>query len=51
MRSRVTDSAKSDRDRGADPEAQTHAGPFCALTQFQMLTTKLWMTLAPTTNL
>ena len=28
MRSHVTDNAKSDRDHGADPEAQTHAGSF-----------------------
>lgn len=28
MRSRVTDSAKSDRDHRADPETQTHAGSF-----------------------
>lgn len=28
MRSHVTDCAKSDRDHGADPETQTHAGSF-----------------------
>lgn len=45
----VSDSAKSDRDGRADPDRHGQ-GPFCALTQCQMLTGKLWMTLGCLAN-